>query len=157
MSIVPILKSLAHPHTRPQISSSQHWKTTTLLLAAAFLAVAPLLHGTAQNCTAFMQKPSFQRSNETRNDKARSLYLMAANLKPTSLPTSKRSEDCIVYTHTHTPHDTSSLSQSSPRRKNNLRQYPQQQEQHVEIKFIHGTFGNHARNLVPRTCPKALD
>ena len=26
---------------------------------------------------------------------------MAANLKPTSLPTSKRSEDCIVYTHTH--------------------------------------------------------
>ena len=35
--------------------------------------------------------------------------------------------------------------------------YPQQQEQHVEIKFIHGTFGNHARNLVHRTCPKALD
>lgn len=102
MSIVPILKSLAHPHTRPQISSSQHWKTTALLLAAAFLAVAPLLHGTAQNCTGFMQKPSFQRSNETRNDKARSLYLMAANLKPTSLPTSKRIEDCIVYTHTHT-------------------------------------------------------
>ena len=76
---------------------------------------------TAQNCTAFMQKLSFQRSNETRNDKARSLYLMAANLKPTSLPTSKRSEDCLSHpclTH-------------CPQRKNNLRRYPQQQEQYV--------------------------
>lgn len=35
--------------------------------------------------------------------------------------------------------------------------YLQWREQHVGIKFIHGTFQNHARNLVHRSSPKALD
>ncbi len=124
---VPILKPLAHVihtlvHKSPLLNIGRQQLCLLLLpFLQLLLCCTAFQIVTAQNCTAFMKKLSFQRSNETRNDKARSLYLMAANLKPTSLPTSKRSEDCLSHpclTH-------------CPQRKNNLRRYPQQQEQYV--------------------------